>query len=150
MSYRRGALLFFDVIHQIWMSHGLKNRWFESNFKQNYWAGRSYQIPQICLVLFSKTDSFVRVSHWNGNSIILTISLSLAVPNFVDMTFPFRTVLSRVISVQGVGVLVSFSALQFLVLFLCSIELVHLFWINGSVTVMKFISTFYRCVLKHK
>ena len=28
MWYRRGALLFFDVIHQISRSHGLKNRWF--------------------------------------------------------------------------------------------------------------------------
>ena len=27
-----------------------KNQWIESNFKQNYKAGRSYQIPQICLV----------------------------------------------------------------------------------------------------
>ena len=34
--YRRGALLFFEVIHQIWRSHGPKNWWFESNFEQNY------------------------------------------------------------------------------------------------------------------
>ena len=34
MLYRRVALLFFEVIHQIWRSHGPKNRWFESNFKQ--------------------------------------------------------------------------------------------------------------------
>ena len=34
MQYRRGALLFFEVIHQISRSHGLKNRWFGSNLSQ--------------------------------------------------------------------------------------------------------------------
>ena len=42
--------MFFEVIHQIWRWHGPKNRWFEPNFTQNYLAGRSYQIPQICFV----------------------------------------------------------------------------------------------------
>ena len=31
MDYRRGALLFFEVIHKIWRSHGLKNQQFEAN-----------------------------------------------------------------------------------------------------------------------
>ena len=34
MWYRRGALLFFEVIHQISRSHGLKNRWFGSNLSK--------------------------------------------------------------------------------------------------------------------
>ena len=34
MQYRRGALLFFKVIHQISRSHGLKNRWFGSNLSK--------------------------------------------------------------------------------------------------------------------
>ena len=34
MQYRRGALLFFEVIHQISRSHGLINRWFESNLSK--------------------------------------------------------------------------------------------------------------------
>ena len=34
MYYRRGALLFFEVIHQISRSHRLKNLWFESNLSE--------------------------------------------------------------------------------------------------------------------
>ena len=48
--YERGALWFFEVIHWISRSHGPKNRRFKSNIKQDYLLGRSYQIPQICLV----------------------------------------------------------------------------------------------------
>ena len=33
-EHRRGALLFFKVIRQILRSHGLKNRWFESNLSK--------------------------------------------------------------------------------------------------------------------
>ena len=32
--HRRGALLFFGVIHQVSRSHGLKNRWFEGNLSK--------------------------------------------------------------------------------------------------------------------
>ena len=34
MQYRRGVLLFFEVIHQISRSHGLKSLWFESNLSK--------------------------------------------------------------------------------------------------------------------
>ena len=34
MLHRRGALLFFEVIHQISRSHGLKHRWFGSNLSK--------------------------------------------------------------------------------------------------------------------
>ena len=34
MWLRRGALLFFEVIHQISRSHGLKNRWFGSDLSK--------------------------------------------------------------------------------------------------------------------
>ena len=34
MQYRRGALLFYEVIYLISMSYGLKNRRFESNFSK--------------------------------------------------------------------------------------------------------------------
>ena len=33
-DYRRGALLFFELIHQISMLHGLKNGWFGSNLSK--------------------------------------------------------------------------------------------------------------------
>ena len=33
MYHRRGAVLFFKVIHQISMSDGLKKKWFESNLR---------------------------------------------------------------------------------------------------------------------
>ena len=37
MWYRRGALSFFEVIHQIWRSHSLINRWFWSNLSKIIW-----------------------------------------------------------------------------------------------------------------
>ena len=55
MLYRRRALLFFGVIHQISRSHGEKSTiWIQ--FEKDYHAGRSYQIPQICLVMQVNTN----------------------------------------------------------------------------------------------
>ena len=34
MQYKRGALLFYEVIYQISMSYGFKNRRFESNLSK--------------------------------------------------------------------------------------------------------------------
>ena len=52
MQYRRGALLFFEVINQIWRSHGLKNRRFESNFSKITRPVAAIKSFQICLVYY--------------------------------------------------------------------------------------------------
>ena len=53
-------------VAQSFRSHRPENRWFESNFKEDYSAGRSYQIPQICLV-YCKVMADWRW-HWRHGS----------------------------------------------------------------------------------
>ena len=67
MLYRRGALLFFKVDHQISRSHGLKNLRFESNLSKIARPVAAKKISQICLV-------FIIMLCFMGNKTILTIT----------------------------------------------------------------------------
>ena len=56
--YRWGVLWFYKVIHQIPRQHRLKNRRLGSNLSK-ITTGRSYQIPQICLVSYRSNSGHV-------------------------------------------------------------------------------------------
>ena len=87
---RRGALLFYKVIHQISRPHRLKHRWHESNLSKITGS----QTPQICFV-FSKVPlscshdwlNLIFTHHWslgqtvscNFRSLLFAMLLSLNV-----------------------------------------------------------------------
>ena len=68
---RRGALLFSKVIHQISRSHGTKHHRFRPKLGvSGLWAGRSFQIPQICLV-------FLELTHWSLGDLDVILKIQI-------------------------------------------------------------------------
>ena len=67
--YRRSALLFFKVMHQISRSHRLKNQWFESNLRLPGWSQISN--PSDLPLLVQGHPLNFKVT-WDKNSPILT------------------------------------------------------------------------------
>ena len=63
MQYRRGALLFFEVIRQISRSHGLKNLRFESNLSKITWPVAS--IKSLRFALLSPVRFLARKAEWS-------------------------------------------------------------------------------------
>ena len=95
MYYRRGALLFFKVIHQISSSHGLKNLWFESNlskitrpvaaikslrfalgFFNSFERRYTYQIGAYTITQIQWCHMSIMVFHITGNLIVCSTAYS--------------------------------------------------------------------------
>ena len=82
MLYRRGAIKFFEVIHQISRSHGLKHRWFGSNLSKI--TRPDAAIKSIKFALFEVKCPFHFIVAVNFNDVNNTYNYSSDIPSLVQ------------------------------------------------------------------